>query len=155
MKSTGIFHPEFFYHARPTVESAMIADVEIFSPTGEQTNWVPGVGIEDNLYVKRWEGKARVQPNKDWRARAREQGLEFGATQAVRIQVGIGTNKLTGPNASEDFSKDWLVIVTNSDVVGTEVMEGTRYYVRNAEKSSNAWLHNLLCDTNTREGDHG
>lgn len=151
MKSTGIFHPEFFYHARPVVESAMIATVEIFSPNGEPSNWVPGVGMEDNLYTKRFVGKARIQPNKDWRARAREQGLEFGATQAVRIQIGIGTNTLTGPDASEDFSKDWLVVVTTTDVTGTESLIGTHYYVRNTEHSSNAWLHNLLCDTNTRE----
>lgn len=151
MKNTGIFHPEFFYHARPVVESAMIATVEVYSPTGEASEWTPGAGMSDGLYLKRFVGKARIQPNKDWRARAREQGLEFAATQAVRIQIGVNTNTLTGPDASEAFSKDWMVKVIATDVTGTESLLETVYYVRNAETSSNAWLHNLLCDTNTRE----
>src|SRR4051812_4747214 len=122
MRNTGIFHPDFFYHPRPVVESAMIAGVKIYEPTGEQSNWEPGQVFDpDSLYTLRWVGKARIQPNKDWRARAREQGLDFGATQAIRVQVGVDSNlyyvdpnvkpPVPHPDASEDFKKDWMVVV--------------------------------------------
>lgn len=162
MRNMGIFHPDFFYHPRPVVESAMITDVKIYSPDGTQSDWVPGqTASENSLYTLRYIGKARVQPNKDWRARVREQGLEFGATQAVRVQVGIESNLYYAvdgepasglhADASEDFKKDWMVIVDQSYVDGAEYLEDSILYVRNALGSGNKWLHNLLCDTNTKE----
>lgn len=151
MKTTGIFHPNWFYHARPVVESAMIAEVEIYEPTSEPVEWQPGVGITNDPLILRWKGKARIQPNKDWRARDRDFSGEFDSVHAIRVQVGINKNKYDSPDASEDFAKSWIVVVTDCPVQGSEVNIGDRYWVRNAKMSSNLWLHNLLCDTGTKE----
>lgn len=161
-RNLGVFHPRFFYHARPTVESTMLAAVNIYRPTGEQSEWVPGVGMDDDAYELVWQGDARIQPNIDWRARDREFAGEFDATHAVRIQVPIGKNKLGavygnngeiieyGPDP--EFYKDFVVRTMASYVKGTEKLVGMRYTVRNALNSSNAWVHNLLCDTGTKTG---
>ena len=150
MHKFGIFHPDFFYHPRTAVESAMIIDVEIYKPTGADSEWTPGVGMANNMYQLVWTGKARVQPDKDWRARAREAAGEYTAVQAVRIQVGIGKNTFTGPAASEAFEKDYLVRVVDTHVIGTGEMIANRYIVRNALNSGNKWVHNLLCDAQTK-----
>lgn len=148
MRRGGVFHPKFFYHARPVVESVMTATVEIFEPTGGVPKWDGGTGMS-NTYNLVWRGLARIQPNKDWRARPREFAGEFDATQAVRIQVGIGKNEL---GMDVEFHKDFLVRVVEVPVVGAENMVGNEYYVRNALTSSNLWVYNLLCDINTKSG---
>jgi hypothetical protein len=160
LNSRGIFHPLFATHPRTTVNSAQLARVEVYEPTGNTADWTPGVGIADNLETLVWKGQARVQPNKDWRARPREFGGEFDATHAIRVQLGIGKNEVGatldvdnkivtyGPDVM--FHKDFIVVPIFLPVNGTEVMEGQKLYVRNAEISSNAWVYNLLCDTGTK-----
>lgn len=162
MRKNGIFHPQFFYHARPVVESAMIAEVEVYRATGAVPEWTGGETMADNMFNLIWSGKGRVQPNKDWRARPREFAGEFTATQAVRIQLGIGKNEfgavLDGQGnvitygEDVEFRKDDVVIVTNVHVKGAEFLEGNRYFVRNAQSSSNTWIYNLLCDIDTKSG---
>lgn len=159
-RTLGAFHPQFFYHARPVVESTMLAGVNIYRPTGNQSTWTPGEGMSTDAYELVWMGDARIQPNKDWRARDREFAGEFDATHAVRIQIPMQKNRLGavvdtdgriisyGPEV--EFHKDFYVKVTATYVKGTEELINTRYTVRNAVNSSNAWVHNLLCDTGTK-----
>lgn len=162
MRTSGIFHPDFFYHTRPTIASAMVARVDIYKPTGEMAEWNGTDGMEDNLLELVWRSNARVQPNIDWRARTRKFVGEFDATQAVRVQVPIGYNELGairddsgeiiqyGPDI--EFFMGYVVRLTHAQVTGTESMIGSEYVVRNALKSSNTWVHNLLCDTGTKTG---
>jgi hypothetical protein len=146
----GIFHPQFFYHPRPTVESGMLAKVEIYKPTGKLPEWEgPGKGMSDEGYELIWRGPARIQPDKDWRARVRNFGGEMSGIFAVRVQVPINKNEL-GPDRR--FRKDYRVDIIEAPVEGTETLEGMSLYVRNAVNSANAWLYNLLCDTDTRDG---
>jgi hypothetical protein len=155
----GIFHPDFFYHPRTTVESAMIARVKIYKPTGVPADWVPSVGMDNDGYILVWEGPARVQPNKDWRARPKEVAGEFNAVHAVRVQIPVGRNELGGVKSGDRFSsygvdpafaKDYRVDVVDMPVIGTIRMEDKALTVRNALVSSNAWLINLLCDVGTK-----
>lgn len=149
MRKGGVFHPKFFYHARPVVNSVMMATVEIYRPTGEMPEWDGGTGMANNMFTLIWRGKARIQPNKDWRARPREFAGEFTATQAVRIQVPIGGNEL---GEDIEFRKDDEVVAVELDVIGGEQIVGNRYFVRNALTSSNLWVFNLLCDVDTKSG---
>lgn len=156
---TGVFHPNFFYMPRRTVETPMIARVRVAKPTGNPSEWVPGVGMSGGNYETMWEGRARLQPNKDWRARPREQVGEFEAVHAIRVQLPIGKNEygatvvdgktIYAPDPM--FAKDWVVHVLDTRVIGAQNLEGDRYYIRNAKNSANLWLYNLLCDTGTKK----
>lgn len=157
LNNLGVWHPRFYYHARPTVESAMNVTVEIYKPLeqGQSPHWEPGDTFSGTpAYELVWRSKARVAPNKDWRARPKEQQQEFDAVHAMRIQVPIGGNELEGGPRDMPFYKDYRVLVVETHVTGTEQLKGFSYIVRNAHMSSNAWLHNLLCDTGTREQDN-
>lgn len=156
----GIFHPRFYYHARPVVESPMITKLELYKPTGAHPEWTAADSVTTSPFELVWKGLGRVQPNKDWRAREREFANEFNATQAVRIQFPIGRNllgatydgdgKLTAYGDDPAIKKDYMVEVISSAITGTEDLVGMRFFVRNAINSGNSWVHSLLCDTGTR-----
>lgn len=160
MRGGGIFHPNFFYHPRRTVESAELVHIKIYKLTPNSVEWTPGVGmeVEDDTLI--WEGRGRFQPNKDWRARPREVQYEYDAVMAVRIQIPIGKN-LVGAVWDDDkerytvygddplFVKDLRVEVVDGPAIGFENQEGTNLYVRNAVQNQNLWQYNLLCDVKT------
>lgn len=162
MRTSTVFDPRYFYHARPTVEGTQIAHIEISEPTSLPAQWTPGVGMS-NPWTLRWKGQARVQPNKDWRARQREVSGEFTATHAVRIQMGIGKNELGAvrvdpldPNSEilsygpdPAFGLGWRVHVVEVPLEGADNLLTRDYVVRNAIVSSNTWAYRLLCDTDT------
>jgi hypothetical protein len=156
----GVFHPLFAYHPRITVEGSQQTLVEVYAPTGERAEWVPGAGMTDNTLELVWRGYARVQPNIDWRARPRDHGNEFDAVHAVRIQLGIGKN-LYGAELDVDggvvaygpdplFAKDFIVKVIEAPVTGTEGLLGRSFAVRNALTNDKTWQYNLLCDVGTK-----
>ena len=161
MRVGGVFHPDFFYVPRRTTDTTQLVDIDIFFLTPESETWDPGVGISVTPDVKAWTGKARVQPNKDWRARPREVQFEYDAVQAVRIQIPIGKNlvgatfdpndpkKVLAYGEDPHFSKDMRVKLKDGPVEGFQIMEGDNLYIRNAVQSQNLWLYNLLCDIKT------
>jgi hypothetical protein len=157
LNNFGVFHPRFYYNPRHSVESAMNVRVEIFKPNkvNQEPHWVAGETFTDeDAYTLVWRSKARVAPNKDWRARAKEMHMEMDAVHAMRVQVPIGGNELEGAPRDMPFYKDYMVRVIETNVIGTEQLYGFEYIVRNAHISGNAWLHNLLCDTGTRQQDN-
>ena len=160
MRSAGVFHPDFFYHPRTTIGTTQLVLVRIFDPTPEASSWVPGQGVEQEPDTLVWEGRVRVQPNKDWRARAREVQFEYDAVQAVRVQIPIGknlvgatrdpdTNRIIEYGPDPHFAKDMRIRIVDGTVKGFEMMEGDFLYVRNAIQNQNLWVYNLLCDTKT------
>lgn len=160
MRAGGIFHPNFFYAPRRTVESAELVHLKIYKLTPESPEWVPGVGLEVEPDSLVWEGHGRYQPNKDWRSRPREVQFEYDAVQAVRIQIPIGRNlvgaifdvdenRYTSYGADPNFVKDMRVEVVSGPVTGFEHSEGKNLYIRNAIQNQNLWQYNLLCDTKT------
>lgn len=164
MRVGGIFHPDFFYTPRRTVETAELVHLKIYQLTPGGGEWVAGVGmvIEPDTLV--WEGQGRFQPNKDWRSRPREVQFEYDAVQAVRIQIPIGRNWLgatydttteryTAYGTDPEFVKDMRVEVIDGPVKGFENTEGKNLYIRNAIQNQNLWQYNLLCDTKTGGSD--
>lgn len=160
MRSGGIFHPQFFYAPRRTTATSQLVEVDIFALTPDSPEWVPRVGLDVTPDVKVWTGKARVQPNKDWRARPREVQYEYDAVQAVRVQLPIGKNLLgavqdpvtgryTSYGADPQFVKDMRVKIKSGPVKGFEQLIGDNLYVRNAIQNQNLWVYNILCDTKT------
>lgn len=160
MRVGGIFHPNFFYAPRPTLETADLVQLRIYKVAPEGAGWVPGVGMDITPDELVWEGKGRFQPNKDWRARPREVQFEFDAVMAVRIQIPIGKNlvnatwdpdkkRYTAYGTDPDFHKDMRVEVVQGAVKGFDIQKGDNLYIRNAIQSQNLWHYNLLCDTKT------
>jgi len=156
----GIFHPNFAYHVRPTVDTSQQEYIHVYAPTGIQSEWIPGQGMTDATQELVWQGYGRVQPDKDWRARARMQGNEFDAVQAVRVQLPIGQNllgamhdahgRVTVYGADPIFAKDFIVKVIETYVTGSENMIGKPLVVRNALSAGTRWSHNLLCDAGAK-----
>lgn len=166
MRSGGIFHPNFFYAPRRSVETAELVRLEIYSLTPEGGEWVPGVGMSVVPDTLVWKGHGRFQPNKDWRSRPREVQFEYDAVQAVRIQIPIGRNlvgatynadagRYTSYGNDPEFVKDMRVKVIGGPAKGFEMMGGNNLYIRNAIQNQNLWQYNLLCDTKTGGGADG
>lgn len=160
MRAGGIFHPEFFYAPRRTVETAELVHLKIYKIIPSGGEWEPGVGMVITPDTLVWEGHGRFQPNKDWRARPREVQFEYDAVQAVRIQIPIGRNlvgatydeekkRYTSYGTDPEFVKDMRVEVIDGPVKGFENTEGNNLYIRNAVQNQNLWQYNLLCDTKT------
>lgn len=142
----GMFHPDFAYHVRPTVNSAQLAKVKVYKPTGVRATWTPGDGMSDDSYELVWQGQGRIQPDLDWRARNRDFSGEQTGVIAVRVQLPIGGNEL-GDDVT--FAANYRVNIEYMPNSGGNTMVGKTLYVRNATMSSNAWLYNLLCDSDT------
>lgn len=160
MRTGGVFHPNFFYAPRRSVESAELVHIKIYKLAVDGGDWVPGVGMVGSDDTLVWEGHGRFQPNKDWRSRPREVQFEYDAVQAVRIQIPIGRNQVgsvfdtdknryTSYGPDPDFVKDMRVEVISGPVTGFEHTEGKNLYIRNAIQNQNLWQYNLLCDTKT------
>lgn len=152
LNTRGIFHPQFYYHPRPSVNTAQVARVEVYRPSGVDTrHWEPGGFTGDPVDTLIWRSQARLQPNNDWRARPKEIQGEFEAIHAVRVQLPIGGNEI---GDDMGFFKDDRVLVIASPVIGAEYLIGDEFFVRNAVNSANLWVHNLLCDLGTKQQDH-
>lgn len=149
--------PRWVYASRKVPSGFMEAIVEIFRPaaqdddpifnpdTGEWTGGQP-------TYL--FQGRARVQPNKDWRARNREFAREETAEHAVRVQVEFGSNTLDGSDgALPEFRIGDRVKVTYSP--HDEALKDYLFTIRNPISSSNAWLRNLLCDVDLGDNNVG
>lgn len=160
MRTGGVFHPNFFYAPRNTLETADLVKLKIYKLTPNAAEWTPGVGMSATPDTLVWEGRGRFQPNKDWRSRPREVQFEYDAIQAVRIQIPIGKNlvgamynmvekRYVSYGADPEFVKDMRVEVVDGPVIGFDSTEGKNLYIRNAIQNQNLWHYNLLCDTKT------
>lgn len=140
--------PRWMYASRKVPSGLMEAIIEIFRPAPQDSEPVfdPTTGTWSGgapLYLFR--GNARVQPNKDWRARNREFAREETAEHAVRVQVEFGSNKIDGSDGVlPEFRLGDRVRVISSP--HDTALQDYIFTVRNPISSSNAWLRNLLCD---------
>jgi hypothetical protein len=159
MRKPTTFDPRYLTHARPAVNGFMLAYGQVFKPTGEEVKWVPGQGNLDNAYTLVWEGRLRVQPNIDWRARSRDFAGEWDATMATRINMPMHENYF-GAVLNQDgtvktfaadpvFALGDVVVVTKVNGQGQRTLLNKRYTVRNALPSTNMWEHDLLTDVGT------
>jgi hypothetical protein len=140
--------PRWVYASRKVPSGFMEATIEIFRPAPQNSEPVfdPETGTWSGGPVTYlFRGRARVQPNKDWRARNREFAREETAEHAVRVQVEFGSNTIEGSDGVlPEFRLGDRIRVTSSP--HDTALEDYIFTVRNPTSSSNAWLRNLLCD---------
>lgn len=152
MHGTGIFHPQFKYHPRPSIETAMMDRIEIYEPTGKPAQWTPGVGMNDDSWRIVYRGRARLQPDQDWKARDRNFANEHTATLGVRIGIPVQGNELDPADPIAPFiGKGYKVVVIDPSPESKDWIEGTDLIVRNPLQATQKWLRTFVADTGTRQ----
>lgn len=142
----SIFHPEFIFHHRATVNSAGLARV-LIKRVISRGEWNPQTGeIDGGVTQPLYEGRARIQKvafptNRDFV----EDSAKF---QRMRIQIGFEDNELI-PAEFEPQINDRIKVLLNPSDPGKV---GTFYYVHGDESSSNAWQRTITAQTNMKQG---
>lgn len=142
----SIFHPEFIFHHRATVNTAGLARV-LIERIGSRGEWNPATGLMDGAEnIPLFEGRARIQKvafptNRDFV----EDSAKF---QRMRIQIGFEDNELT-PAEFDLHINDRIKVLYNPSDPGKV---GTLYYVHGDESSSNAWQRTITAQTNMKQG---
>lgn len=147
----GVFHPEWVYHHRPTVDSAMLARVlieRVGSTVEPEYNFDTGE-YEGNGMISLYLGVARVQK------RAFPTNREFvqdtAKFQRMQVQIGFETNELPNPVDGvlvDIHVNDRVTVLENAADPGTV---GESYYVHGDGTSSNPWLRTLTCQSNMKQ----
>lgn len=123
----------------------MIHDIVIYRMSGGTISLDPETGeVSGGELFELWRGNARIQPNKDWRARGVESGSDPQMVQYTRIQIPLNKQ---GP--VPDIRVQDIIAVQEmkdtEDWVFNHTLHSWTLFVRNAQNSSNRWLYNLLC----------
>lgn len=147
----GTLDPRYFRHAVPVIEGDMIATIEISVPFDgtQEPYWDDATGAwVSPAAVLIWQGKARIQPNKDWRARNREWSMENTAEHAIRVQLNLAKNLLVPreawPADPVDIQHGHIVhVIDNPD---DPLLTNYLMTVRNPIGASDSWHRTLLCD---------
>lgn len=139
--------PRWIRHHRLVPEGFMIHDVVLYRMSGDPVVLDPTTGeYSGGDLVELWRGPARIQPNKDWRARTVESGSDPQMLQYTRVQIPLSKS---GP--VPDIRVQDIVAVQEmedtTDWVFNHTLHSWTLYVRNALNSSNRWLYNLLCSS--------
>lgn len=145
--------PRWITHHRMVPEGFMIHPITIYRQASGTPQWDPATGtVTGGELVPLWSGNARIQPNKDWRARTVEAGVDMQVVQYTRVQIPlrkqgvVPTVKPFDVIAASDKAdtEDW---VFNHD------LDAWTLYVRNPENSSNRWVYNILCGSDLSDID--
>lgn len=142
----SIFHPEFIFHHRATVNTAGLARV-LIERVVSRGEWNPVTGeIDGGEILPLYEGRARIQKvafptNRDFV----EDAAKF---QRMRIQIGFEDNELV-PADFDLHINDRITVLLNPSDPGKV---GTFYYVHGDESSSNAWQRTITAQTNMKQG---
>lgn len=118
-----------------------VATIVIGRRDGTEAVWDPETGaVTGGGFDFVWLGTARVQPNKDWRARRKDGENSPMAQHATRVQFPMGSP----PALIDDF-----IGVLESPYDESLI----RYvlHVRNSIESSNTWGRSLLADIDVTE----
>lgn len=150
LRGRGILHPRYFRHAVPSLETDYVALIEI---TRDDVNADPVWDEDAKQWVSQplpllWRGMARLQPNKDWRARNRTWAGEETAEHAVRVQLNLYKNLLVPkevwPAPMVDVKHgDFVTVIRNQNDPSLELHQ---FVVRNSMGASDSWHRTLLCD---------
>lgn len=150
--------PEWAFWHRNSVAGSMMCRVSLTSVSGRyNTAWTPKDGFSnvkpvDELEVYR--GIARVQPNKDWRARKQKFETEAVTEHAYRIQLAFDGQELEDNDGNPlpfpaIHAEDRVRVIQVQSLRGIEVDPAIKdlvYIVRNSVAGSNYWVRTLLCD---------
>lgn len=109
---------------------------------------------DDGDYKILWTGPARVQPNKDWRARGYVFGDETVVFQACRFRLPLANGVWADDidDADKFFLDEDQVIITETSFKNLERLKRYIFVVRNPLISGNGFQQNLLADVNLKSG---
>ena len=146
----GVFHPEWVYHHRPTVDSAGLGRVRIErvnAAVDPEYDFDTGTYPGDSMIVL-FVGQARIQ--KVAFPTTRDFVQDVAKFQRMRVQISFTGNELAG-QASVPFElhvNDRVTVLANdSDPVAV----GEAYYVHGTGSSSNAWNRTLTVQNNMKQ----
>lgn len=134
--------PRWPLHQRSVPQGFMVATIEIYRPTGDPVTgitWDVNSGGTAPELEWLYTGQARLQDNKDWRARRRSAGGDPVVQHAIRVQTPLDA-------CPQIFTFDIIKVI---DAPYDRSLETYTLYVRNTVNSSDAWTHNILCDIDT------
>ena len=133
-------------HHRKTVKGFMISHIEIYRGA-EDPRWDAAtdsiVGPEPVLL---WKGPARLQANKDWRARDVRSASDPQMIQFIRVQVPM--NDPVAGRVPHLRPSDTIRVLDGHVPDNWELdpdLARWRLRVRNTLNSSYPWLRNILC----------
>lgn len=140
-------------HHRNVTHGFMISLVKIVRISTGVPFWDPATGeVAGDGVEEIWEGRARLQDNKDWRARDVISASDPQMVQFIRVQIPL---KKDGP--VPHFEVDDFVLVQPPDPEGTWEhdldLQSWTLRLRNSLNSSYPWLRNLLCSVDVSETD--
>jgi hypothetical protein len=135
----------------------MIATIEIYRVDDTHPRWDADTNELDNDGLELlWSGMARVQDNKDWRARTAEAANDPQMIQYVRVQIPLDQHLQDGTvNRVPHLDVGDLVRVVEPDPESSWALDPDLsnwvLRIRNTMNSSNPWLRNLLCGVDMTE----
>lgn len=143
--------PRWMLHHRRVPKGFMLRGIEIHVQNAPVSGWDPETNelIGGGTSVI-WTGKARIQGNKDWRARSVRSGNDPQMVHYVRVQIPFGPN-----NPVPHIPVDSIIKIMPPDPDSTwpqdDDLGSYTLRVRNTVNSSNPWLRNLLCGADVSE----
>ena len=155
--------PEWAFHHRETVSGSMMCRVELSRTSAiDRGSWTPDKGFGDVSAVTEtliYRGIARVQPNKDWRARKQEYETEAVVEHAYRIQLAFDGQELSGKGFPQVIlPEDRVKVIEVASLRGVAIdpaIKNFDFIVRNSVAGSNYWVRTLLCDVLVDEQTNG
>lgn len=147
----GVFHPDWVYHHRPTVDSAMLGRVlieRVDSTVEPEYDFDTGEYVGNGM-IPLYRGIARIQK------RAFPTNRDFvqdtAKFQRMQVQISFTGNELANPVEGvlvDIHVNDRVTLLESFADVGTQ---GESYYVHGDASSSNAWLRTLTCQNNMKQ----
>lgn len=147
--------PRWIKHHRRVPEGFMIHDIVIYRMSEDPVVLDPATGqYSGGELLPLWSGKARIQPNKDWRARTVESGSDPQMLQYTRVQIPLKADNPVPTLRVQDIIAAQEMEDTD-DWVFNNTLTAWTMYIRNAENSSNRWLYNILCNSDLSDMEEG
>lgn len=156
---------------RPVAVGAQVCGVVAWVPKVVDNGWNPLNPDGDTAFDEsssnvdiRYIGTARVQPNKDWRARYIESPAQIPVQHAWRIQLDYDGNRSDPlqPNAVSPIYHELrdtpvgtmirlISLGEGETVLRASMLSKFTFFVRNISESSNSWVRTLMCDVDVSD----
>lgn len=133
--------PRWPLHHRSVPIGWQVATIIIARRDGTEAVWNPTTGAVTGgglNYV--WLGQARLQPNKDWRARRRNGEDSPTVQHAMRVQAPMDCPPI--------LLGDFIGVMENPY---DDALERYVFHIRNPIESSNTWGRSVLGDIDVSE----
>lgn len=143
--------PRWLTHHRRTAEGFMLRTIEIYVQDSPAAGWDPATNeLIGGTRTMIWDGRARVQGNKDWRARSVLAAGDPQMVHYVRVQIPF-TKDGPVPHIPVDAIIEVKAADPDSNWRHDDDLGAYTLRVRNTVNSSNPWVRNLLCGVDVSE----